>query len=923
MKLQRFNTLQRSNSSRSSGLARQLSPLALAISAGLLGASAWANNPLPNSALPVAGTIISNMAVGEYIEEGTTVVQTSRSNLVETTIVPVYAFRLEANRSIEAARGAVVYFSHELRNTGNIADSYTLSLTDPVGGLEFADEAVYFDRNRDGVPDGVALTPTQLAALPLQAGEAIGLVIAATVPVAGVLGTTYANSLILSADSNNDSGLQTLINQDSITVTDNGVMTVRKSFSVTQTASGNVITVHLDFVNNGNAPINSFTLTDILDDPRLVYQAGSAVLGLPTGGSTIALTDAAGGDSAPYNYQYDSLTDTVSLAFSGSFNPATERRLSFNVLVSTPVAGSIPNTASLVYDPDNNPVTPNDVTVPTNTATVLVPSIYAVEINGISGSASAAPADNLVIEPSVAQGGVASFNNYVWNTGNIADTYNLTIGSSNLPAGSVVEFFRADGVTPVLDSNGDGVPDTGSLAVGQSLPIVVKVRFPASTTTVPVGGYRIFPVAQSIASAATNNSVEDRTDAIDVQLVDLFNTNPNSGVGNGVIDNAGAALKTLSTQAGTTVIYPISVTHTGTPTQYSLAADADTDFAAPNLPAGVSVVFAETGINGNCTPIGATTGQTRLLNDGETQALCAVVSVAAGTPADTVDLYFRAFSPTYVSAIAPTNAGSDIIKNALTIVNPAQPLLSFTPDLRGQIAPGGTIVYTHTIANEGDTVITPRAGTPFIITNDQTGFTTTLYLDVNDNGLLDAVDTIISTTLADLQPNERIRIFAKVEASPAVLLGTENLTLIELYGVGDVLLEQVQDITTVSDNLIRLTKLQALDADCNGSADGSYTTASLSIQRNYNPDGSAGAGQCVLYRVIARNEGAEGINTFNFRDATPAGTVLFAAPTCTPVACTGVTAPTVGSAGAVSGQVSSIPAGASREFNFAVRYDGR
>ena len=917
MKLQRFSLLQRCNSGRPRRLARQLSPLMLAIST--VWPTAYAapiGQVLPNSALPLAGTIISNMAVGEYIEEGTTVVQTSRSNLVETTIVPVYAFRLDQDRTLVTNAGQLVFFSHELRNTGNITDSYQLVLSDPVGGIEFPDEAVYFDRNRDGVPDGVALTAGQLASLPLQAGESIGVLVGATVPL-GTAANTYSNSLVLSARSNTDNTLHVLLNNDSLIISAQAVIKVRKSYSVSQAPSGTIVTIRLNYENTSAVVSGLVRITDVLTDPRLSYQVNSATW---TGGATV--TDAAAGDSAGLNYEYVSASETV-IAELTSVPANSSGVISFNVLLSAPLAGDIPNTADVVYDPDNNAGTLNNVTTTTNTAIVQVPALYGVELNGLAGSPSALAADNLVIRPNVSQGGVASFNNYVWNTGNITDTYNLTIGSSNLPAGSVIEFFRADGVTPILDSNGDGIPDTGSLAVGASLPIVVKVRFPASLTTVPVGGYRIFPRAQSIASAVTNNQVEDRTDAILTQLVDLFNNTPNTGVGNGVIDNAGAALKTLATQSGTTVIYPISVTHTGTPTQYRLAADADTDFAIVGLPAGVSVAFAETGVNGDCSPIGVTTGQTRLLNDGETQALCAVVNVAAGTAAATVDLYFRAFSPTYVSTIVPTNAGSDIIKNALTIANPVNPQLAFTPDLRGQIAPGGTIVYTHVIVNNGATVISPRAGTPFVISNDQAGFTTTLYLDANDNGILDAADTIISSALANLQPNDRVRIFAKVEANAGVLLGTENLTLIELYGTGNVKLEQVQDVTTVSDTLIRLTKLQALDADCNGTPEGSYTTASLPIQRNYNPDGSAGAGQCVLYRVIVRNEGTAGIDAFNFRDATPAGTVLRTAPSCTPVACSSVTAPSVGSVGTVSGQVPSIAPAASHQFSFAVQYDGR
>ena len=919
MNLQRLNTEQRSNAGRASRLARQLSPLALAICAAWPVYAAPTGQVLPNSALPLAGTIISNMAVGEYIEEGTTVVQTSRSNLVETTSVPVYAFRLEQDRTLVTNAGQLVFFSHELRNTGNITDSYQLVLNDPSGGITFADHAVYFDRNRDGVPDGVALTAGQLASLPLQAGESVGLLVGATVPI-GTSVATYTDSLLLSAKSNANSSLQVLVNKDSIVVSALAVIRVRKSYSVSQAPTGTVVTVRLNYENTSATASGLVTLTDVLTDTRLVYQAETATW---TGGATV--TDANGGDPTGLNYHYDGTSKTIS-AILTSVPANSSGVISFNVLLSAPLAGDIPNTADVVYDPDNNAGTPNNVTTTTNTAIVQVPAVYGVELNAIVGSASALPANNLAIQPTVSQGGVASFNNYVWNTGNIADTYNLSINSSNLPAGSVIEFFRADGVTPILDSNGDGIPDTASLAAGTSLPIVVKVRFPTTQTDQPAQNYSVFPQAQSIASAATNNQVEDRTDAILTQLVDLFNNTPNTGVGNGVIDNAGAALKTLTAQSGTTVIYPISVTHTGTPTQYSLAADADTDFAVANLPAGVSVVFAEKGTNGDCSPIGNTVGQTRLLSNGETQNLCAVVSVAAGTPAATVDLYFRAFSPTYVSATVPTNAGSDIIKNALTIVNPVTPQLAFTPDLRGQIAPGGTIVYTHVIVNNGATVISPRAGTPFVISNDQAGFNTTLYLDANDNGVLDAADTIISTTLAALQPNDQVRIFAKVEASSGVLLGTENLTLIQLYGnagAGNVLLEQVQDVTTVSDTLIRLTKLQALDADCNGTPDsGSYTTASLPIQRNYTA-GVAGAGQCVLYQVTVRNEGTAGIDAFNFRDATPAGTVLRTAPSCAPVACSGITAPSVGSAGTVSGQVPSIAPAASHQFSFAVQYDGR
>ena len=63
------------------------------------------------NAVTPAGTIISNMAIGEYKEEGSTVVQTSRSNLVQTTIIPVNSFTLQDNRKVQASAGQRIFFA--------------------------------------------------------------------------------------------------------------------------------------------------------------------------------------------------------------------------------------------------------------------------------------------------------------------------------------------------------------------------------------------------------------------------------------------------------------------------------------------------------------------------------------------------------------------------------------------------------------------------------------------------------------------------------------------------------------------------------------------------------------------------------------------------------------------------------------------
>ena len=78
--------------------------------------------------------VISNMAVGEYKEEGSTVVQVARSNLVQTTVIPVYNLGLKDNRTEYVRPGQAVYYHHVLTNTGNERDLYNLLGSQIAGG---------------------------------------------------------------------------------------------------------------------------------------------------------------------------------------------------------------------------------------------------------------------------------------------------------------------------------------------------------------------------------------------------------------------------------------------------------------------------------------------------------------------------------------------------------------------------------------------------------------------------------------------------------------------------------------------------------------------------------------------------------------------------------------------------------------------
>lgn len=854
--------------------------------------------------------IISNMAIGEYTEEGSTVVQVSRSNLVQTTILPVYSVNLTANNAKTVVAGQTVYFSHTVSNTGNETDQYSFVVSNNTGdSYDLSNVSVFLDKNSDGVPDGAAMTSYALSE-----GESVGVIVAADVP-SGV--TVSQNGLLtLNITSlNNASGNKT--NIDTATVTNQSALTVRKKFSQTTAANGDVITVRLDYQNLSNVATGNVTLTDTLDS-SLLYQLNSG-----ENWNGTAIDSGIGNDPAGINY---SVTSNVVSAVLSSVAANSVGYIEFKVKINKVLAGAINNTVSFQYDHDNNSSTAT-ISDLSNTAVLSVAPIYAVKING---SATDVTSSAIVASPTpTVQGGELVFNNYVWNTGNSVDRFNVTFIDSTFPAGSQIEFYRVDGVTPLLDSNGDGIADTGLLSPDGKLPIVVKVRLPSSYAVTSNTPFEVSLQAQSIADSSKISTIKDQGSLNPVAaLVDLTNSPENNALGNGNIDNAGVAWKTITTStsinpvAGGQAIFPLTVTHTGVGTEYLLNANASSDFTNLILPNGVNRVRFYVSANGsNCNVLGAEIGKTRYLNNGESQLVCAVVEIDKINNSVTTPIYFRVLSASFVSGNNSSNPSQDTIKNAITIqsVN-AVAQVEFMPNSRGQVAPLGTVIYSHTLTNNTDTDFSGNYS--FLISNDQQAFNSTLFYDVNGNGVFDAGD-LVMRSLADLPSgklaaHQQVKLLLQVKNMVANNIAQANNTIVNLTNsTNGQVLASITDVTTVNQVQLKLSKLQARDFDCDGSADESYTTNSLNIGKQRNGDG-----QCVLYKVILTNTSATSLNNiFTFRDMTPVYTVLFQSPTCT--ACSAMTAPTVGNAGAVSGTLNSVAANQSYEFNFGVSYVGQ
>ncbi|MBD0439828.1 isopeptide-forming domain-containing fimbrial protein [Acinetobacter baumannii] len=859
------------------------------------------------SAWAVTNSIISNMAVGEYSEEGSTVVQVARSNLVQTTILPVYSLNLVAANNKTVVAGQTVYFNHILTNTSNETDQYTFTVSNNPTGDDFdfvnSSLMVYLDANNDGIPDGSAITGYTLGA-----GQSVGLIVAASIPNTITTGKV-ANLTLMVTSANGASGTNS--NVDKATVTDQSTLVVRKKFSQITAANGDVVTIRLDYQNPTNTIVPTATLTDTLGS-NLTYEVNTGKW------NGVTVYDAVGGTADPTGINY-SVTSNVVTATLTNIPANTIGYIEFNVKINKSIAGKIENVINVT----------GLTTDTSNTAVVNVAPVYAVKMNGSASNVS--DNTNTITASAVPQGGELKFTNYVWNIGNTTDRFNLTLTNSTFPTGSQIEFYRADGVTPLLDSNGDGIPDTGLLSAGVNLPIVVKVRLPSSYAVTTDTTFEVSPQAQSLGDISKTSSIKDQGNLLATtvaRLVDLTNSPENNGSGNGNVDNAGnpwkivIAATSTNPVAGGQAIFPLKVSHTGIGTEYLLSANSTSNFTSLTLPNGVNRVrFYVSGNGLNCSVMGSETGKTIYLNNGESQLICAVVEVDQLNSSVTTPIYFRALSTSFVSGNNSSNPSQDIIMDAITIqsVNSVAKV-EFTPNFRGQVSPLGTVIYSHLLTNNTDVDYTGNYS--FLSNNDQVEFNSTLFYDVNGNGVFDAGD-LVMRSLADLPGGKlaahtQVKLLLQVKNLVANNIAQANTTTINLTNnVNGQVLASITDVTTVNQRQLKLSKLQARDFDCDDTADESYTTNTLTIGKQAN-----GQGQCVLYKVILTNTSATAMSTaFTFRDMTPAYTVLSQSPICT--SCSSMTAPTVGNAGAVSGTLNSVAANQSYEFNFGVRYVGQ
>lgn len=967
--------------------------LAFLISASVL----WALTP--------AGVIINNQATATYTDSNS-VVQSTSSNLVQTLVQEVVGVIVTAPITKAVVENATFNFPHFLTNTGNGPESYTVCLDQNAfeGSDDFSYDSIqlFADADQDGIPDsgtpyslvstptGVTLPPGPNASPcyqipPLNGGDAIQIVVAAVISdrtpdltpgeEAQFSITAYADSDVTVTGTNTDTGFYT----------NEPIIEVVKAISDNQGVSpSGPYTVTLTYRNIGASDAQNLEITEILPTDTfptplrgagMTYVAGSAEWS-HDGAASVTLTDTSlvaqtsgtaqavfcaydnvcTGGGAPFGsdraaIQVNSIAagETGTITFdidiqSGLFDSDVLRNLvqyKYQNLSAANIPGPTANDTL-----DSNAVTfviINAVTAPG----VVANSSDSLATVGVDDSLDA---DNIVSVASIEQGDSTTFDNYIWNTGDGVDSFDITIDdvlnregnplSTPFPSGTTYDLFKPDGVSPLLDTNGNGTPDTGPMNSGTSFRVVLRVTPPATLVGDNSGnGWDVTKVATSFSDTNISNAVTDRLLEITESIVDLTNAqiydtdclNVSTGAatpgaggctdyqGEGYPAGEATPVNTFTVATGATVYIPLWSHNVGAAQDSFDLAFSSTNFSAGVAPAGWTVRFVESTNGTDCSAVGNSVSSTGLISAGNNLLACAEISIDENVIADGVpqSIFFRVLSPT---------TGKVDIKHDEVLVQ-QNPILDIIPDHFGQGRPGEFVNYPHQITNLGNTNLecVNVALSDSLAAND---WVSLLYQDVNEDAALDAGDI----PLADqtLAPGESFRIIVRIFIPTTATEATTNVTTVTANGVvddndanpatctGAAVTDEAKDstMTTLTDIVIR--KSQAPDVDCDGVPDSAYVFTEFQVS----------PGECVSYLLRSTNTGTQQMVNLVVDDDTPPFTVyLPAAESCsvvggTPTNCSPPTqAPTAGSSGPISWSITDLEAGGTIDATFGVQVE--
>ncbi len=854
------------------------------------------------AAAPPAGAEIANQASVTY-QDANGLARRTTTNQVVVLIRQIYAAQLSADQILFAAPSQDVRFRHTLVNLGNGTDRYTVTVAQDnsigVDSGDFSTIKVYHDQNSNGQVDAgepVLADATGLSsALGLAAGQDARLIVQARIPPMAIApqgfgltltvqahegsGAPVADSVVDTSTNQGNDGLNDT-NEDFASVTTNAVLEISKSSlylpGLASTSDDDKIRYTVTVKNFGVGNATDISVVDELP-PGTTFDSGVGV-----SSSDAAAWDfpVAGADDG-FNGQPGSLPTESGGVLTGEIDflgTGAAADFSYEVNLVDGVAGGtvFRNVAQAQGNLDNILLTTEDAFFSNETRDV-VPGLFGVLITdtglspgpGLNDGGDDDAANDRQFVDVVANGASVIFTNVVRNGGNQDDRYNLVVESQNYPSGTLFRFYAEDGVTPLLDTTGDGIVDTGLMNPGALRIIVVRAFLPPGSSG--PGPFDAVVVASSTADPGTSpasDSVTERLGAIAPPVVDLANRLDATGFNDaGAVDADPAAsiTTTLTARSGGSVEFPLFLANEGgLPDSYALSASADAANTVA-LPEGWQVEFLDAQDN--------LIANTPSIPPGTSFAFFGRITIPSGPVS-------AALWPVFFHVRSAISGATDSKQDALSFDREA---IELSDDQAGIVQACGSRVYRHTLRNAGDTTESIR-----LAISSATGFNSQLLLatgsqagEFTDFVGIEQLLVGQNTAVYDLSAASFVQrpLLDDGAGGVALLLDAGDSTVVVVQvaadcNVGDgqvgtvVLTAEVlqgsarasnTDVTTVSRTQLTISKFGAADLDCNGEAEGDFLSANV----------QALPGQCVIWQLIAVNNGVDGVCNVRISDSAP------------------------------------------------------
>lgn len=876
---------------------------------------------VPSAALaqvPSASTVIQSRASASYVDfDGVT--QVATSNVVQTTVQQVGAFTVSAAVTKSAAPGAPVAVMHTITNTGNGADIFKIQVQDKqTSGNAFTRIDVFADADANGLADsttslltGGAVTGGAMGTsqdIPIAAGESYHYVVLYTLPTTAPLG--WNNKASVNAIAGNAAisyAAQNLSVDDTIqrapsaafstTLTHSAPLVAAAgggSWGATPSsgAQGTTTTYTLTYTNNG-ADAGQIYLRDVLPT-GLTYVAGSAVWSSNPG---VALTEAgAFGGSSPTDQialkvtgqTIEAMVKAVPAGASGtlSFKATVAASAPFGNLVSQGLFSAESCAAADLAAAASGTGCGAAGTSPVSATFTVLPA-RGVMVGPLQDSTPGTPASALdtVTMTQVVAGGSVKFSIPVKNTGNASDTFKLSLNQTGMtfPAGTLFTWFYADGLTPLQNTVGGTDVDTGPVAAGDTINVVLRASVPSSTPVANNVNLTVKAVANSFIDATKIDAVNLTVTNVVADLVDLTSTSAGVAgvdIGPGALFNAvsqnltvtaGSAGYTSSEAANAaagSAVYDLYVSnYDSAPLTFALESSLTTTFPG-NPPAGWTVKYYAFNTNVATSVTGSAITQVAVANGAKVRVLAVVTPLSTSSDVSALSVYFRVRS-TSVSTLGGSIV-TDFVRTQINVTAPSTRGFILSPSgSKRQVAPSAVADFPHVLLNNGTVTCGPSTGLKITATLSPapTGVDDWKVVIYQDNGTvlgqIDTNDTLLTgNMLPPLAPGASLPLIVRVYSPSSSAPGGSNvnvtLTVADETGAPNCGTQSLTNSVNVTIGQLEVSKLQILDGNCNSTSEA--TTPQLI---------AAKPGDCIVYRSILRNNGSSPVTNAALQDVIP------------------------------------------------------